>query len=807
MQKPISTLCVALSLLAYAMSAIAQVKISGNITSTDNKPIAGANVLLLKSTDSTLVKGTISSSSGNFFIENIKPGKYNLQVTSTGYKQFYSELMELNNKDVNAGNILLRREEKEMDEVTVVSRKPLFEQKIDRMVINVKNSITSAGGTALEVLQKSPGVIVNLQSNSISLSGKEGVVIMINGKISRLPVEAVIQMLSGMNASNIERIELITTPPANFDAEGNAGFINIIMVNNPNKGLNGSVSLTAAYGHGWLPASAFNFNYRNKKINLFGDYSFTWRNQPQNWYFFHSSYIQNVLTENSSVTQRDPKDGQQNYRLGMDIQVTPKTIIGFLAGGYASKWDMKADNSLVISKNGVPDSSVLIANKELNQWKHYMGNVNFSHQFTEGEKLTADLDYLYYKDNNPNDYTNRYFNSSGAELEEVLTRSSKLTPLSFWVAKTDYTKKIGKKVNLEAGAKLAISKFTNDVAVETYQQNAWVKDPELTSKYRLKENIAAAYTSFSIDASEKTGLKLGLRYEYTTSNLGSALQPNIIDRKYGRLFPTIFISHKLDDKNSFNVSYGRRITRPTFRDMAPFVIFIDPFTFFSGNSALQPAFSNIYKIDYLFKGFIFSASYTKEDGSIANFQPKITASNKQVLAAENLDNIKTFNVSISLPFTITKWWNMQNNLQGNWQQINATFSKGPFRLEQANYGINTTQNFNLPKDYSIELSGFYQSKGVFGSYITKPFGIANFGIQKKFKDNKSRLRFAVEDLFNTTVFKVYADIPSENIYTSAKLRFAYRTYKITYTYNFGKTILKSKRDRSTASDEEQGRVK
>jgi hypothetical protein len=240
--------------------------------------------------------------------------------------------------------------------------------------------------------------------------------------------------------------------------------------------------------------------------------------------------------------------------------------------------------------------------------------------------------------------------------------------------------------------------------------------------------------------------------------------------------------------------------------MAPFVIFMDPYTFFSGNPGLQPAFSNIYKIDYLLKNFILSVSYTRENNSIANFQPSISADNKQLLASENLDNIKTINISLSIPITVTKWWNMQNNIQANWQQINAFFPKGPFRAEQKNFNFNSSQNFILPKSYSIELTGFYSSKGLFGAYLSQPIGILNFGLQKKFKDNKNKLRLVVENVLNSAVFKIRSEIPSENIFTSAKLRFSYPTFKVTFTHQFGKNI-KEKRDRTTASGEEQGRVK
>ncbi|MEO6730802.1 MAG: outer membrane beta-barrel family protein [Ferruginibacter sp.] len=786
----------------------AQINIYGIVKAADNSPIESANVLLLTDKDSMLVKGTVTLAKGNFNFDNINPGKYLLSVSSIGFKENITTPFAVNKSgDIDAGVFRLTKATVDLDAVKVVTRKPMFEQKVDRMVIHVKSSITSAGGTALEVLEKSPGVVVNRQNNSIALNGKDGVVVMINGKISRMPINTVVQMLNGMNASNIDRIELITTPPANFDAEGNAGFINIILVTNPNKGLNGSYSLTMGYGNGYSPAGALNFNYRNKKINLFGDYSFTWKNPEQDWTFYNRSMQQSVITENLSLTERDTKEGVQIARLGIDVQVSPKTIIGAIIGGYNSRWDMIANNKLSILKNKVPDSNVIIVNTELNHWKHYMGNVNFSHAIKEGETITADIDYLYYKDNNPNDYINRYFSGNGTPLGEEKTTSGKLTPFTIWVAKIDYAKKISEKVNAETGIKMALSKFTNDVSVQTLHQANWVKDPDLTSIYYLKEKIAAAYVAVNVVVSTKTSLKLGLRYEYTNSNLGSATRQNIVDRKYGRFFPSLFVNHKLDDNNSFNISYSRRITRPTFRDMAPFVIFIDPYTFFSGNSALQPAFSNVYKADYVIRSFVFSISYTREDESIAGFQPKVYKGNKQIFAAENLDNIKTVNISLSLPFTITSWWNMQNNLQGNWQQMNAVYKKGPFRVEQKNIAFNSSQNLVLPRNYSAELSGFFQSKGLFGAAVIKARGALNAGIQKKFADNKSKLRVAVDNIFNGAAFNAVTDIPSENIYSSLALTFMFRTFKATYTYDFGNKTIKGKRNRSTASDEEQGRVK
>jgi hypothetical protein len=203
---------------------------------------------------------------------------------------------------------------------------------------------------------------------------------------------------------------------------------------------------------------------------------------------------------------------------------------------------------------------------------------------------------------------------------------------------------------------------------------------------------------------------------------------------------------------------------------------------------------------------VFSISYTKEDGSIANFQPKLSKDNKQIYTSENLDNSKTANISISLPFTITKWWNMQNNIQGNWQQINATYNNGPLQIEQKNFNFNSSQNFTLPKNFSVELSGFYYSKYLYGSAVSKSFGMMDFGLQKKFGQNNNKLRFAISDIFNGGMWRAITNIPAENIYVDYNLRFGYRTFKLTYSQSFGNKKLNANRNRNSASDEEQHRM-
>lgn len=284
---------------------------------------------------------------------------------------------------------------------------------------------------------------------------------------------------------------------------------------------------------------------------------------------------------------------------------------------------------------------------------------------------------------------------------------------------------------MELGAKASISRFTNDVIIEEFITNTWKADPELSAKHNLKEDIAAAYSSLSVSINDKINVKFGLRYEYTTSNLGTATEKNIVDRQYGKLFPTFFISRKINDNNSINFSYSRRITRPTFNQLAPFVYFLNPSTLIQGNPALQPAFSNTLKTDYTFKRYIFSVSYSHIKDAILRFQSKVDpTSNKQIVTGANLKSLHTFAGSFSLPLIINKWWTMQNNLIGTWQQSNTTYNDEPIQIHQANYRITSAQNFKLPKELSVEISGFYQSPGLSGISISKPFGVLNFGIQK-----------------------------------------------------------------------------
>ncbi len=804
--KYVKTISIAL-LMILAISSL-QLKaqtISGKVLSDQNEPLINSNVFLLKETDSSLVKVAITNLEGNFLIESVEAGKYLLSISYIGFETYTKGLL-ITKTTSDLGNIALKPSSNLLNQVTIVAQKPFVEQKIDRLVINVKNSITSSGSTVLSVLQKSPGITVNQQAGIINMAGKEGVQVMINGKLSYMPAAAIVPMLEGMSSNYVERIELITTPPSKFDAGGNAGYINIVLSENPNKGFNGSYSITAAGFNGSAPAASADFNYRKNKINLYGSYSYSRISQLQ--------YIENyrkVLYENSTKetlvnSLRDPVRNTNNLRIGVDYQLGKKTTIGLLISAYQNLWEMDAFNTSISSFNKLEDSRIAIDNTETNKWKHGMINFNLQHTLKNSGELTFNVDFLKYDNYNPTKYVNKY-SKNGTFIKEEYIGSSKKTLIDIFPVQLDYRKKLNSKTDYEMGLKTVISRFSNDVLVEQLIQNVWKPDQEFTANYKLNESVAAAYSSFTINANPKNTIKAGLRYEYTKSNLGSEKQANIVDRKYGYLFPTTYWSHKINDSKTINMSYNRRINRPTFNDLAPFLIFSDPNTFVSGNSALQPAIANNASVSYALKMYNFSLNYSHENYTIGGFQFKIDpVNNKQYNTAENLKFTESLFTTFAIPMKFTNWWNSQLNINSSWSHAVADFIKPETSIKIFNYNLSGFHNFTLSKNINMELSGFYQSKGLFGIAVLKPFGQLNFGTQFKFPKSNSNLKLGVDDIFSTMKFKFEnnSDILGYQAYINLNMQ--RRLFKITFSQNLGNKKLKEKRNRNTASDAERQRV-
>lgn len=480
--------------------------------------------------------------------------------------------------------------------------------------------------------------------------------------------------------------------------------------------------------------------------------------------------------------------------------------MGFLVNGYDNLWTMDAINQSFSTINEEPSSYVYLVNDEVNHWEHIGGNYNLRHNFTEGSFISFDIDYLYYQDNNPNNYRNTFYSGTGDLLETGLSRSTKYTPIQTWVGKMDLRLSLGERLNLETGAKGTKSNFENDVSVESFDGDTWISDPALTNKSFLDEKIYAGYATLDYAMTDKTTVKAGMRYEFTDSRLDTETEGRVVDRQYGRFFPSLFLNRKFSDSLSMNLSYSRRITRPTFNNLAPFVILFDPNTFVSGNASLQPAISDAVKYDLNYKSIVLSIHYTMEESSIARFQERLDEeTGRLILEATNLDYTNTLGATLGFPIKITQWWRMQNNLIYVYQKVKGKTEEA-LEQEMGNYSVNSSQFIEFPADFTAEISGFYNSKSFFGTSVTDDLYQVNFGIQKKLGKRGGSLRFSVNDIFDSYVWVTATDLPEQNLRTHNTWDFSTRTYTLTYSNSFGNSQLKSTRNRETGAEEERRRV-
>ncbi len=786
--------------------------VSGSVTDEKQAAAPFVNVLLLQARDSTLAKGMTTDPNGKYIFEGVATGRYLTLVSMVGYQKVYSPAFVVNNTPIQLSPVQLTVSAELLQEVKVVAQKPFIEQQIDRTVVNVENSIVSAGATALEVLERAPGVVVDQQNDALKLRGKDGVLVQIDGKRSFLSQTELMNLLRNTPSDNIEKIELITNPSAKYDAAGNSGIINIVFKKNKNFGTNGTVTLGAGYtpdistgrGNGSL-----SLNHRQGKINVFGNGSvYTGGGFNTNEIYRKIPFEDNVTIFDQHSVRRST---YQNYsvRTGIDYSISDKTTVGVLASAFLNNWDQP---------NAVSDSRILNGDLSLRQtfqtvtqatekMNNLTGNFNVKHKFDDkGKELTFDADYVRYGGNNLNNLDTRYYQPDGSiARESELVRNNMPSTINIGVVKLDYAQTLGKG-KLETGLKSSYVTSDNNMTFEV-KLDEWTIDPKRTNQFKYTENINAAYLNYGGKLGEKTTYQLGFRAEHTHSVGNSVTLNDVRDRNYLNLFPSVFISRNLDSSNVLNLSYSRRIDRPDYQSLNPFEFYLDPYTFQRGNPNLRPQYTHSVQLTHVYKSFLnTSLSYSRINDLIARDVPRqIPAENTTYVTTENLDNQDNLNLAVSLPIPVAKWWTLQANFTGSYNRYKTFYADELYEIEQFNYNIYASNQFTLGKEWTAELSGWYNSRSVYGFFVSKPQGMLSIGLQKSVWEKKGTFRLNVNDIFWTNKFRGSSQF--QDIDLQIRSTWPSRQVRLTFTYRFGNQNVKGARQRNTGSDDLQQRVK
>jgi len=771
--------------------------IKARVNDSLDTPVPLAHAMIFN--DDKFVVGAVTDFDGSFAISDLKKGSYRLKIAAIGFADFIQEFTSQGNL-TDLGVLRLKTNSIELEGVELVGRKKLYERKANSLIINVEQNISNSGGSALDLLSNVAGVSVNEQNSTFSLHGKGKVSIMVDGKLSRVDGQALMGLLEGMPASDIKNLEIFNNPPSKYEANGSGGMINIKTKSKNGNGQGGSVSLMGGYGNGEKTGISSNFQYRYGKIGLFGNYSVNRNRSTEEWGLeseFNSPLSQKVV---STISTRKPVTVSHNYMFGVDYAILKNTHLGGTLRGYNSKWDMLAQDNVVRNSNSNGTEILDIKTNEINQWNHISGNFHLEQSLGKDHKLTFDYDHLYYKDDNPSDYQ---IDSQGStNFVEI----KKETPITFNVFNLDYEGALSKTTQIEFGVKTTTSNFANDIEVSTVEVDEVVFDDELSNSTKMEEQIRAIYSSFQFQLSEKTNLTAGLRYEHTDNTLETEEEGNPLKRSYGALFPNLSLSHQINDAHRLRLNYGRRINRPTFNHLAPFVIFLGPDALYSGNANLQPAFVNIYGVEWGWSGKYIVLEYLTEKDAIVEFQPRLSTDGEQyIFKAENIDNRNILSISMGIPFRITPWWQTENNFTFQYETLEGQLQGARFKRNKGSFKMTASQQFVLTEKTTLELSGHYQSATLFGISSFGAKGALNFGVRHQFQKNHGTLQLSFSNVFASDNWKIKTKNAQPFVNTLETYLPESKILALTYTKNFGGKT-KDRKYAGKSADEEKKRV-
>jgi outer membrane receptor protein involved in Fe transport len=787
-------------------------KIKGNVQDESGRPVQASTAFLYKASDSVLVKMSVANNEGEYEFISIKAGKYFLKISNVGYQTKYVDPFEFKGNDFTVPAIVLSKNATTLSGVVIKVKKPVIEVKADKIVVNVESNINATGLNGIELLRQSPGVLVD-QDDNISLAGKTGVQIYIDGKPSPLTAKDLGSYLRSLRATSIESIEIINNPSAKYEAAGTGGIINIKLKKNSNYGTNGTVNYDFTQGVWGQHNAGLSLNHRNKNFNFFSNYNF---NTGVNEF---DLVVYRVVLD-SIFDNRSPSSDNitsHNIKAGVDYTINNKSTIGILLNGNFSTDSGRGDNLTYISYAPTKDPyRTLVSDNRNRSSRDNIGfNVNYRFADTSGHELGMDADYGYFGLRSHQYQPNVFYDPT---LQNMLYQNnySMITPsdINLYSFKIDYEENF-QKGRLGFGGKIAF--INNDNMFNFYNHDANNKrlyDSILSNRFIYKENINALYINYSKNY-KNLSVQLGLRMENTITKGNSLgyVKDNTAIKNYDQgftrrlidFFPSAAFTFTKNPNSQWTLSYSRRINRPSYVELNPFEQRSSEYGGFKGNPTLRPEYANSFSLVNVFHNkLVTNLSFTHTKDVIVNISDTLNGTSS-FYAPKNL--AKRDNVSLSINYSFSKaWYTLTVSTTGYYAHNLADFGTGR-KVDLSIFGATAyvENDFAMGKGWTASLSSWYQSPSIFrGTMKTRYLTAVNAGIQKIIMKGKGNLRLNANDIFKTIDWYGTSNFAGQYLYATAF--WDPRNVTIGFSYKFGNNKVKAARQHTTGIDDESKRA-